>query len=101
MQEDKLVKAVAAERIGRLLRLAYERTERHDTDALSKRYVRLAREISAHYKVRMQGSEKLLFCKSCNAILIPGRTCTVRLASANGYAVYRCTCGAERKAFYK
>jgi ribonuclease P protein subunit RPR2 len=99
--EEKLVKGIAEERIERLIKLAYERTNQKGSDSLSARYVRLAREISSHYKVKMKKQERNSFCKKCNSMLIPGKTCTVTLASSKGQAIYKCRCGAERKIFYK
>ena len=101
MHEEKIVKEIAAERAGRLISLAYDRTMEKGRDGLSARYVRLAREISSHYKVRMKRQEKNLFCKACNSILIPGKTCTVTLASSRGQVVYKCRCGADMKISYK
>ncbi len=102
MYDEKLVRGMAQERISRLLSLAYERTGRErEPDAISKRYVRLAREISSHYKVRMGKMEKNSFCKECNSMLIPGKTCAVTLASSRGQVIYKCRCGANRKIFYK
>ncbi len=90
------------ERIGRLLSLAYERIgSEKEPDALSRRYVKLAREMSSHYKVRLGRSEKHSFCKKCNSMLIPGKTCTVTLASSIGKVIYKCKCGAETGIFYK
>jgi ribonuclease P protein subunit RPR2 len=101
MHDEKLVGAVARERIGRLLGLAYQRTERDPSDMLAARYVRLAREMSSHYKVGMDNSEKNSFCKKCNTMFVPGKTCSVRVSGRNGYSIYGCRCGAERKVFYK
>lgn len=100
MHEEKIVKEMARERIGRLLKLAHDRTVMADADQLSRRYVKLAKEMSSHYKVKMDGREKASFCKKCNAMLIPGKTCTVTIASSKGSIIYRCRCGAERKLYY-
>lgn len=99
--EEKLVKGIAQERIGRLLGIAYTRTGKDKEDVLSIRYVKLAREIGSHYKVKMNKQERNSFCRECNSMLIPGKTCSVRIASSKGYVIYKCSCGAETKIFYK
>jgi ribonuclease P protein subunit RPR2 len=103
MHDEKIIRRMAEERIERLLALAYKRSvEGKGTgDELAKRYIKLAQEISSHYKVSMKKPQKNSFCKRCNAVLIPGRTCTVRIESSNGYIAYICGCGSARKAFYR
>lgn len=102
MKDDKLIKEVAAERMERLFSLSEKRTEARtkDSDALAKRYVALARKISAHYKVKLPIEMKNRICKKCNLVLIPGISCTVRIAS-QGCIVYRCECGEQKKVFLK
>lgn len=100
MYEEKLVKGIAEERIERLLQFAYGRAMAGESDKLPKRYVKLARALSSHYKVKMKKGERNSFCKKCNLVLIPGKNCTVRIASSNGHVIYRCRCGTERKIFY-
>ncbi len=101
-RDEKLVSAIARERIGRLLSMAYKRTEKDTGDPLPGRYVRLAREMSSHYKVSMEKKEKEAFCKKCNTVFVPGKTCSVRVLGKAGYSVYRCNkCGTERKLYYK
>ncbi len=101
MHDEKLVKEIASERISRLLTLAKELSLSPKPDpGLERKYVRLARKISAHYKVSMPAESRKEFCKACNSLLIPGRNCTVRLVSSHGYVVYRCVCGHENKFFY-
>ncbi len=100
--ENKIVKEIASERVVRLLELA-ESMARENTDfsrKLEKRYVSLAREISAHYRVKIPKGLKYKICKKCNNFLIPGINCTVRKISANpSYVVYKCECGAVKKVF--
>ena len=100
MKDDKLIKEVAAARIERLFSLAEKKTEARGSDALAKRYVALARRISSHYKVKLPIEIKNKICKKCNSVLVPGISCTVRIAS-QGYIVYRCACGAQKKIFLK
>jgi len=102
--ENKVVKEIAFERIKRLLELAEEKA-RENTEysrMLEKRYVKLAREISAHYRVKIPKELKQKICKKCNNFLIPGINCSVRKVSGNpGYLVCKCECGAEKKIFLR
>jgi len=45
---------------------------------LAKRYVALARKISARHRVRIPVELRRRFCKECNAFLVPGKNCTIR-----------------------
>lgn len=93
----EVITGIARERIGVLLNLAA-----NDPDPYSKyasHYVRLARRISSHYKIAVD--EKIRICRSCNAVLIPGRNSRVRIASSNRYVVYKCDrCGSEVHVHY-
>jgi ribonuclease P protein subunit RPR2 len=102
MKDDKLIKEVAADRMERLFSLAEKGIEAKtkDSETLAKRYVALARKISAHYKVKLTAEMKNRICKKCNSVLVPGISCTVRLAS-QGCMVYRCACGEQKKIFLK
>ncbi|MGC8676391.1 MAG: ribonuclease P protein component 4 [Candidatus Micrarchaeia archaeon] len=98
MQSKSLARSVASERIVALLGLA-ERAARDNTQQsrlLEKRYVRLAKLISAHYKVKISKELKQRLCKKCDNFLVPGVNCVVRIASSRNYVVYKCECGAER-----
>jgi len=103
--KEKIVKKIAKERIEKLLELAEHRTRENNelSRKLAKRYVRLARDISMHYKVGIPKDKKQTMCKKCNNFLIPGINCSVRIASSNKYVVYKCKCecGAEKHIFYK
>ncbi|MEM3781718.1 MAG: hypothetical protein QXT43_02025 [Candidatus Micrarchaeaceae archaeon] len=101
MKSKDIVKEIAKCRISRLLELAYAmaRQNTEQSRQLEKRYVRLARLISAHYKVKIPKEQEQRICKSCNNLLVPGINCTVRLASGRKYLAYRCECGAERHVF--
>ncbi len=100
MRDEKLVKGMASERIGRLFELAQERLAEgtNDSQDLSKRYIGLARRISTHYKTGIPERIRNGICKKCNLVLIPGISCTVR-KSSQGYMVYKCKCGEDKKVF--
>ena len=101
-ENSDLVRRIAMERMRRLFELARSRGERNDelSSRLERRYVRILREISAHYRVRMPKEMSAGICKRCDRVLIPGVSSTVRVASS-GYLVYRCECGAEKHVFVK
>ena len=48
---------------------------------LSKRYIHLIRKYSTRNKVPIPSDIKRSFCKNCNSLLIPGKSCTVRIKS--------------------
>ncbi len=101
MKSKSLVKSIAEERILLLLdlaeKMAIENTEQ--SISLEKRYVLLAKRISAHYKVKIPKGLKQRICKKCNNFIVPGINGKVRLASS-GYFVYECECGSENHFFY-
>jgi ribonuclease P protein subunit RPR2 len=70
--------------------------------ALSMRYVRLLREIAAHYRVGMPGRMRDRLCRGCGSLMVPGLNASVRLVSSKGFVAYRCSgCGRERHVFYR
>ncbi len=68
---------IARERINILFRLAEKTLAKHPER--SRRYVELARKIGLRYNVRLPKRLKRRFCKRCNTLLVPGRTCEVRV----------------------
>jgi len=68
---------IAKERIERLFQLAV-RMSKEDLK-LADRYVQLARRISLKHRVRFTKEQKLLFCKGCGGLLLPGRTARIRI----------------------
>lgn len=102
-KKDPIVREIAIQRIGTLFEMAKERTEVADkrSKELAKRYVKLAKSLSTHYKVKLPPKVKNAICKKCANVLIPGLNCKVRLASSKKYVVYACECGEEKHIFYK
>ncbi len=95
----EISRAIAKERIGRLLRLSNAELNKGDME-LSRRYSRLALKMQEHYKVRP--SLKYKVCKRCGTMLVAGITSSTRLSSRYGYIVIKCTsCGAEMHKVYK
>lgn len=70
---------VAVERIRKLFGMAEEHAS--ETQQLSDRYVRLARRIAMRYQVSIPRELRRRICRSCEGILIPGRTARVRIGS--------------------
>jgi ribonuclease P protein subunit RPR2 len=68
---------IARERIQILFYLAEKELDKHPER--SRRYIELARKIGMRYNIRLPKELKRKFCKSCNSLLIPGRTAKVRL----------------------
>jgi len=79
VKRKTLIKDLARQRISILFRLALE-TYKQDMD-LANRYVELARKISMRAKVRIPRRYRLLYCKRCGGLLVPGRTAAVRMRS--------------------
>jgi ribonuclease P protein subunit RPR2 len=90
---------LARERIEILLGLAVEQSS--DLKR-SSRYVELARKIGTRYNVRLSAEEKGVFCRKCNAVLIPGKTKQTRLDEKNGAVSIKCTnCNYSYRKRYK
>ncbi len=101
-KNNRLVREIAGERVDILLDLAASpSTRKYDADGrLAKRYARLAHEIITHYKIR-SGRYRREVCRKCFAILVPGKTCKVVMASSRRQMIYTCTvCGTEKKIHY-
>lgn len=103
MKNERLLSEMARERILRLMNLAKARTMKMgETDELSKRYVRIAREMKEHYGLREANSIKNMICKTCGSVIVPGMNAKVRMSSSNGYRAVICSrCGTEKHLFYK
>ena len=68
-------KSVMLQRVEELLSLA----EREPRPELSERYVRLAWRIKTRHALRLPPELKRRFCRKCFSIMVPGRTCRVRI----------------------
>ncbi|MGC8688326.1 MAG: ribonuclease P protein component 4 [Candidatus Micrarchaeia archaeon] len=100
LNNKKIIKQIASERIIILFGLAEEMQELNPE--FSRRYIKLLRKISEHYKVKIPKEIKNNICRNCNAVLIPGKTSTIRLVSSKKYIAKRCLiCGNEIHIFYK
>jgi len=86
---------IARRRVSDLFSLA-EREAAGGHLELADRYVALARRIGMRYNVRLSGEYRDLYCRSCSAFWIEGRTVRTRLRS--GHRVRTCLrCGRQRR----
>jgi len=69
---------IGKERIDILFKLADNEFSRHPER--SHRYVKLARNISTKYNIKMPLKWRRRFCKNCYKFLKPGQNCKVRLS---------------------
>jgi ribonuclease P protein subunit RPR2 len=92
--QRRISREIAGARISVLFSLCLDKaTEDMET---ARKYVKLIRKISTHYKVRIPNSMKPHICKKCNTVMIPGKSAIVRIVSSNRYVAYRCSsCGWE------
>jgi RNase P subunit RPR2 len=101
MTEKRLVSEIAKDRIDILMDQAAIALEgSNPRPDLAKKYLRIAKQISTHYKVHSKRLRKEV-CKSCNTLLIPGKTCKVIVASSKRSLIYKClSCNKEVKKRY-
>ncbi|MEM0150081.1 MAG: ribonuclease P protein component 4 [Candidatus Micrarchaeaceae archaeon] len=95
----QLVSGIAKQRIAILYGLAKEAATKNTPEelALSRSYTTKIKLISMHYKVKLPKEIKNSICKKCGSLLIPGLSAQVRIASANHYAIWKCSsCGTEK-----
>jgi ribonuclease P protein subunit RPR2 len=68
---------IAKQRI-QVLFLQAEETRRENPQ-LASRYVEVARKIAMAAKIRLPPEYKRRICRNCNALLVPGENCRVRV----------------------
>ena len=86
---------IARRRVSDLFGLA-ERESITGHPELADRYVVLARKIGMRYNVRLLGEYRELYCRSCSAYWVEGRTVRTRLRA--GHRVQTCLkCGHQRR----
>jgi ribonuclease P protein subunit RPR2 len=68
---------IAKQRIQILFQQAEE--ARRENPQLASRYVAVARKIAMAAKIRLPPQYKRRICKNCNALLVPGENCRVRV----------------------
>ena len=83
---------IVKERIEILFNLAEKELEKNPER--SKRYVELARKIGKRYNVRLTKEQKRSFCKRCNRLLIPKKTCKIKVGPKKKFMEIKClNCG--------
>jgi ribonuclease P protein subunit RPR2 len=70
---------IAIERVSILFELAKKTIKK--TPKRAQRYVKLARQISMHYQVRIPIKYRKMICKDCKTFILPGVNCRVRTRS--------------------
>ena len=85
-----VIKKIAQHRIEELFKLAKEYTVNNDIEK-SRRYVYLAKRISMKSNFKIPTPLKRQICANCNAFLIPGINCRVRIKRRRSpHVVYTC-----------
>ena len=80
------------ERIARLFEQAGKEFPEHPER--SRRYVEMALKLSMRYNVTMGPDLKRMFCRKCNAFLVPGRNSRVRTSTTQKAVIITCgECG--------
>jgi ribonuclease P protein subunit RPR2 len=74
---NSTTKQIAKHRIQILFQQA-EKT-RKENPQLASRYIEVARKIAMAAKLRLPTSYKRRICRNCNALLVPGDNCRVRI----------------------
>ena len=66
---------------------------------LSSRYIETARKIAMAARIRLPVQNKRRICKNCNALLVPGENCRVRIKQRREpHVVTTCLkCGAQTR----
>jgi ribonuclease P protein subunit RPR2 len=83
---------IAKERIDILFKLAEKELKKNPKR--SRRYIELARRIGMRCNVRLTPEQRRNFCKKCNQLLIPKKTCIVEVNSQGKLIKIKClNCG--------
>jgi ribonuclease P protein subunit RPR2 len=91
---DTKNKAKFTRDVEKLLEMAYEVYK--DDPKLADRYAYIAYRIILSKKLRLPKNKKVLICRNCTKILIPGKTASLRIYK--NFITYKClNCGSVRK----
>jgi ribonuclease P protein subunit RPR2 len=74
---DSTTKQIAKQRVQILFQQAEK--ARRENPKLASRYVEVARKIAMAAKIRLPPEYKRRFCRNCNALLVLGDNCRVRI----------------------
>ena len=86
MRKKESDKKEALEKIKTLFSEAKIQFDRNHS--LANRYIKLAREISMKFKVKIPRELKRKFCKHCYHYLVPNKNCRVRIHKSR--VIYSC-----------
>jgi len=94
---DSTTKQIAKQRIQILFQQA--ETIRRENPQLASRYVATARKIAMAAKIRMPPEYRRRICRNCNALLVSGENCRVRVKQRREpHLVITClTCGHQTR----
>jgi ribonuclease P protein subunit RPR2 len=81
LMRRKLFKEIAIEVVEDLLSRAERIIKMYEDINLARRYVELALDVSTRCRVKLSCVSPYIVCKGCKTIMVPGRTCTVRMRS--------------------
>ncbi len=93
------LREIIAERIDLLLALSAAALRKKD-EKRARRYIYLAKRLSARYNCRFTKAQRALFCKGCGMPSIAGMNTSVRLRKRTKTAEYACSCGRVRRFGY-
>jgi ribonuclease P protein subunit RPR2 len=77
LRMNSTTKQIAKHRVQVLFQQAEKK--RKENPQLAKRYVEMARRIAMAARIRLPTEYKRRICKNCNALLVPGGNCRVRV----------------------
>lgn len=80
------IKSSASEQIYKLFEQAEQQFNKKPE--LSHKYVKLARRLSMHYKIKIPEKYKRRFCKKCLSFLMPSKNARIR--TKNGKVIITC-----------
>lgn len=92
---EKVIKTSVKESISHLLGMASKEFEKNSK--LSKRYAKMAWDLVKKHKVRLTKAQKLMFCRKCHRIWVPGKSVKVVFDNKHGFLQFQCDCGYKRK----
>jgi ribonuclease P protein subunit RPR2 len=98
---DSATRQIAKQRIQILFQQAEE--TRRENPQLASRYVEVARKIAMAAKIRLPTQYKRRICRNCNALLVPGDNCRVRVKQRREpHLVITClACGHQTRALLR
>lgn len=104
MKNEKKIREIAEVRISILSKLAYDIINGRGItkkEEYMRKYIKYAKAIKKHYRIKKSALDNMKICKECNSILIPGKNCNVVISSSKRFVIYTCNnCLKELKLHY-